>query len=271
MDDLFYVLWKVYGRLHLYQRVLDRLSDRCHGLIELPPQLPGGQLKTLRGLCGNHFDHGLGLIETGSEFNATVRMGELDTLTESGSKAMGIRVFKGSQKFLSYTSDFDLATLERFLDESLELVNVTGEDEHNGLPAADELADSIQDLALHDPGVDAHTPATEGLAGELQQHPAVATVVGRGEGRGRGQQPLGMGRSRRVGHWCPSARCHRCRSCRIPRGDDGGRGRTGHRPRPRKGDGAGGVLTLKKPSTQLCRVVPKLKYHLSLGLSPSMY
>jgi PmbA protein len=95
------------------------------------------------------------MIETGREFNATVRMGELDVLTEAGSKAMGIRVFRGSKKFLCYTSDFELESIENFLTESLALVGITGEDEHNGLPDESELADSIPDLSLCDSEVDA--------------------------------------------------------------------------------------------------------------------
>jgi PmbA protein len=102
-------------------------------------------------------DHADVMITSGSNFSVTVRMGEIDTLTEAASKAMGIRVFKGKKKFLSYTSDFDLDQVERFVRESLALAEVTGDDEASGLPAADELADpaAAPDLALYDAAIDA--------------------------------------------------------------------------------------------------------------------
>lgn len=102
-------------------------------------------------------DHAEVMITSGSDFSVTVRMGEIETLSEATSKAMGIRVFKGKKKFLSYTSDFDLGAVERFVRESLALAELTGDDDASGLPAADELADpaAAPDLALYDPAIDA--------------------------------------------------------------------------------------------------------------------
>ena len=48
-------------------------------------------------------------------------------------------------------------------------------------------------MPADDVGVDADLAAAEGLAGELEQHPVVAGVVGRLEGGGRGQRWCGVG------------------------------------------------------------------------------
>jgi len=101
-------------------------------------------------------DHAEAMITSGSDFSVSVRMGEIDTLSEATSKAMGIRVFKGKKKFLSYTSDFDLDSIERFVRESLALAELTGDDDASGLPAPEELADpaTAPDLALYDPAIE---------------------------------------------------------------------------------------------------------------------
>jgi PmbA protein len=102
-------------------------------------------------------DHAEVMIRSGTEFTAAVRMGEIDTLSAAVSKAMGVRVFKGKKKFLTYTSDFDLDAIDRVVRESLALAELTGDDDANGLPAAEELADAATapDLALHDAAIDA--------------------------------------------------------------------------------------------------------------------
>ena len=38
------------------------------------------------------------LVAEGTEFSVTVRKGEIETLEEAGSKALGIRVFVGDRK-----------------------------------------------------------------------------------------------------------------------------------------------------------------------------
>ena len=41
----------------------------------------------------------------GSEFSTTVRLGEVETLKESGSKGIGVRVFFGQRAASTYSSD----------------------------------------------------------------------------------------------------------------------------------------------------------------------
>jgi PmbA protein len=91
------------------------------------------------------------LIGSGSDFSVTVRKGEVETLTDAGSKALGIRVFVGRRSATSYTSDFSTEALQRLVDETVAMARVTGEDPAAGLPDEMVPAEAI-DLGLHDPG-----------------------------------------------------------------------------------------------------------------------
>ena len=53
------------------------------------------------------------LLAEGTEFSVTVRKGEIETLKDAGSKALGIRVFVGKRTATSYTSDFSSTALLR--------------------------------------------------------------------------------------------------------------------------------------------------------------
>ena len=98
------------------------------------------------------------LIGEGSDFSVTVRKGEVETLTDAGSKALGIRVFVGKRTATSYTSDFSAEALRRLVEETVAMARVTGEDPAAGLP--DEMVPPEPlDLGLHDPGPAALPPA----------------------------------------------------------------------------------------------------------------
>ena len=90
------------------------------------------------------------LVAEGKEFSVTVRKGEVETLKEAGSKALGIRVFVGKRTASSYTSDFSRPALRRLVDETVGMARATGEDAAAGL--ADELVPPEDvDLEMHDP------------------------------------------------------------------------------------------------------------------------
>ena len=46
------------------------------------------------------------VIREGDEFSTLVRLGQVETLKESGSKAIGVRVFNGQRAASTYSSDF---------------------------------------------------------------------------------------------------------------------------------------------------------------------
>ena len=74
----------------------------------------------------------------GDEFNVHVRLGEVEQLTEAGSKAMGLRVFcgpEGAQRTASTsTSDLSEAGLSRLVTSAVALAGITGVDPFAGLP-----------------------------------------------------------------------------------------------------------------------------------------
>ena len=46
------------------------------------------------------------VVREGDEFSTVVRLGQVETLKESGSKAIGLRVFYGQRAASTYSSDF---------------------------------------------------------------------------------------------------------------------------------------------------------------------
>jgi PmbA protein len=87
-------------------------------------------------------------ISEGSEFSANVRMGELETLKEAGSRGAGLRVLIGKRMGGSYTSDLTAEGMKQLVQSAIELAGLTTEDPHAGLPDADELGSIPGDLKL---------------------------------------------------------------------------------------------------------------------------
>jgi PmbA protein len=90
------------------------------------------------------------LIGEGTDFSVTVRKGEVETLKEAGSKALGLRVFVGRRTATSYTSDFSRAALHDFVRTAVGMARVTGEDPAAGLPDEHAPAEDV-DLGMFDP------------------------------------------------------------------------------------------------------------------------
>jgi PmbA protein len=90
------------------------------------------------------------LVAEGTEFSVTVRKGDVETLKEAGSKALGIRVFVGRRTASSYTSDFARPALDALVAETVRMARATGEDPAAGLPDEVDPPDDV-DLALFDP------------------------------------------------------------------------------------------------------------------------
>jgi len=89
------------------------------------------------------------VVREGDEFSVNVRMGEVETLKESGSRAMGLRVFLGKRSASTSTSDLSQDGIRRLVDGALALANVTEEDPFAGLPGADEFGAIEDDLHLY--------------------------------------------------------------------------------------------------------------------------
>jgi len=89
------------------------------------------------------------VIREGDEFSTLVRLGQVETLKEAGSKSTGVRVFYGQRAASTYSSDFSRAGLDRMLDSALALAKITSEDPFAGIPEAGQLGSISGDLDLY--------------------------------------------------------------------------------------------------------------------------
>ena len=92
-------------------------------------------------------------IREGDEFSTTVRMGEVETLKESGSRGMGLRVLiatpNGHRVASTSSSDFTPEGVEHLVNGALALARVTSEDPFAGLADTSEFGKLEGDLQLY--------------------------------------------------------------------------------------------------------------------------
>lgn len=110
-------------------------------------ELAADVLKLARGAGADAADV---LVASGTDFSVTVRKGEVETLKQAGSKALGLRVFVGRRSATSYTSDFSREPLARLIQDCVAMARASGEDPAAGLPDAAPPVDDVE-LELHDP------------------------------------------------------------------------------------------------------------------------
>jgi len=79
------------------------------------------------------------VVHEGDEFSALVRLGQVETLKESGSRAVGLRVFVGHRTASTSSSDFSAESIEKLVDGAVTLARITSEDPFAGLPEAGEF------------------------------------------------------------------------------------------------------------------------------------
>src|ERR1019366_8264794 len=89
----------------------------------------------------------------GSEFSAVVRLGEVETLKESGSKAVGVRVFFGQRAATTYSSDLTPEGVRTLVESALRLAKVTSEDPFSGIPEPSQQGKLEGDLELYNDDV----------------------------------------------------------------------------------------------------------------------
>src|SRR4051794_21704030 len=89
------------------------------------------------------------VVREGDEFSVTVRLGEVEKLVESGSRALGLRVFLGKRSASTSTSDLTPDGIRQLVDGAMALVRMTEEDEFAGLPEASEFGRYAGDLQLY--------------------------------------------------------------------------------------------------------------------------
>jgi PmbA protein len=89
------------------------------------------------------------IVREGDEFSTVVRLGAVETLKESGSRGMGLRVFIGQRTASTYTSDFTEDGIEKLVSHAVQLARVSSEDPFAGLPQPQEFGQISQDLDLY--------------------------------------------------------------------------------------------------------------------------
>jgi len=89
------------------------------------------------------------MISEGDEFSVSVRMGEVETLQESGSRGLGLRVFVGQRSASASTSDLTPDGIRQLVAGAMALAKVTEEDLFAGLPDAADFGQLEGDLHLY--------------------------------------------------------------------------------------------------------------------------
>ena len=93
------------------------------------------------------------VVSEGDEFSVNVRMGQVETLKESGSRGLGLRVFRGTRSASTSTSDLTPEGIRQLVDGALALAKVTEEDPFTGLPETCDFGSLPGDLHLYDDDV----------------------------------------------------------------------------------------------------------------------
>jgi PmbA protein len=88
-------------------------------------------------------------VREGDEFSVNVRLGQVETLKDSGSRALGLRVFLGKRSASSSTSDLTSDGIRQLVDGALALAKVTEEDPFSGLAETGEFGSLPGDLHLY--------------------------------------------------------------------------------------------------------------------------
>ena len=90
------------------------------------------------------------MMAESESFFVTVRMREVEKISQAGEKRLGLRLFFGNSSASASTSDISKKSIEKLVDEPLEWPKVTAQDPHGGLPDITELAQELPELDLND-------------------------------------------------------------------------------------------------------------------------
>lgn len=97
-------------------------------------------------------------LQTGSEFDVNIRLGEVETLTQSAAKGLGLRVFVDKRMAFASTTDFGGDVINDMVGTVVQLASRASRDRYNGLPEAE--SGTPPHLDLYDPSI-AELPTDE--------------------------------------------------------------------------------------------------------------
>ena len=90
------------------------------------------------------------VIREGDEFSTLVRLGQVETLKESGARGIGLRVFVGESGAYrtanTSSSDFSDAGLAHLVAGAIDLARVTSVDPFTGMPEPEAMGDARRRL-----------------------------------------------------------------------------------------------------------------------------
>src|SRR5712664_41198 len=89
-------------------------------------------------------------LEVGRQSSCRVRDGEIQDLTEATSKGLGLRVVSNQKLGFAFTSDFEPANLNQFVDRAVDLAAAAAANRLNGLPKGEELGSVTEVGELYD-------------------------------------------------------------------------------------------------------------------------
>ncbi|HEY1235628.1 MAG TPA: TldD/PmbA family protein [Candidatus Binatia bacterium] len=89
------------------------------------------------------------MVESESFF-VTVRMGEVEKVSQAGEKRLGLRLFFGNSSASASTSDISQQSIEKLVDDTARMAKITAQDPHGGLPDGAALARELPELDLLD-------------------------------------------------------------------------------------------------------------------------
>src|ERR1041384_4627489 len=79
------------------------------------------------------------MVESDSFF-VTVRMGEVEKISQAGENRLGLRLFIENSSASASTSDLSRESIERLVKDTAQMARATAKDPYNALPAAEDLA-----------------------------------------------------------------------------------------------------------------------------------
>src|SRR5437763_1839595 len=76
----------------------------------------------------------------GYESGVRLRMGKTELLKEAQPRTLSLRLYRDKRAAVVYTSDFGQDTLDRLVEQALDLATIADRDEAGGLPDPADLA-----------------------------------------------------------------------------------------------------------------------------------
>lgn len=136
------------------------------------------------------------VIRQGRELSVAVRRGETESIKQAEGKSLGIRVFRGQQAGVTYSSDLGWEAAMGMLDSALAIAAHASPDPFAGLPRPDEQGSLPGDLALYSPAAAQVTPqqalewALRGERAALDSDPRLTNSDGASVDAGEGTKIL---------------------------------------------------------------------------------